>query len=174
MERARKNTGPKVRPDPFPLPRGEGESPPVLWRNGASVFPPHQQSEDSWAGVLLGRPISSEPVSEEGSQQDKPYHPPKPMQPVRHRAPGSEFAFDEVVIIKLLFRQVETIAMSVLGPACSIIRTAFGAGFRLGRHVRAAIGANPWRHGETQGARCEARDGMGASSCGERFEGSGD
>src|SRR5207253_1770759 len=82
------------------------------------------------------------PQEEESAQDQNGNHPPKPANPVRHRAGATKLALDEVVVIKLFLRQIQSVHVSYFGPAGLLIGATFRAGFGIGRDVRTAVGTS--------------------------------
>src|SRR5437016_9367364 len=88
----------------------------------------------------------SEPKQEESRKQTDCYGPPEPMNSSRHRRLGSKLLFDEFIVIKLLFGQIETARMGFLRPPSLFVRATLGAGSGTRRNLGSAIGTNVGRH----------------------------
>ena len=57
-----------------------------------------------------------------------------------------EFPCHEIIIIKLILFEMGRLVPGILRPAGILTGTAFGAGLRFGRNIRAAVGAFVRRH----------------------------
>jgi hypothetical protein len=53
-----------------------------------------------------------------------------------------ELVLNEILVVEVILRQVQSIDSCLLGPAGSFIRAAFGTGFGIGGDVGTAIGAS--------------------------------
>lgn len=68
------------------------------------------------------------------------------MDAVRDFFLPAKFIFNELVIVEFIIRQVQSAGVGMFRPAGRFIGAATGAGFRIARNVRAAIGANVGCH----------------------------
>ena len=90
--------------------------------------------------------LSAQPESDEGCGQNQCNYPPKPMDSSWHGALAPKLAVDEVVVIEVLVREVQTARARFFRPARLFIRSAFGTGPGPGRDIGAAVGTSLGRH----------------------------
>jgi hypothetical protein len=75
-------------------------------------------------------------------------NPPEPVDTSGHRSVTAKLTLYEILVIKLIVRQAETIRLRSVGPTGLLVRAAFGTSPGIGRDFRAAVRAYFGGHGQ--------------------------
>src|SRR5664279_2329555 len=90
--------------------------------------------------------FSVQTKKQEQQNQEQGGEPPKPVNAAWFGATGVELLLHKFAVIKILVRQAEVAGASGFRPAGAFVGTTFGAGLRLVRHQRTAVGTSFGRH----------------------------
>ena len=88
--------------------------------------------------------VQAEKKEQQNQQQGG--EPPEPVNAAWFYRTGMEFLLHKFAIIKVLVRQAEVAGAGGFLPARAFVGTASGAGLRLGRLQRTAVGTSFGRH----------------------------